>query len=163
MTSLTSSELRTNATDFEATWRPYIDAITDATAPNQISNGGPVIAVQIGMPPYFTPGGCVRLNSAAFHKITNILKLRSSVQNTLLSLKLLTLRTALSCLCQYCDIFASPSVLISFTIGRTTTPGKAETSSTVQVLSISMDWQVYSSKVQSKPTHRFAGLVPSRI
>ena len=48
-TSLTHSELRTNATDIEASWQQYIDAIIDLTVRNQISNGGPVIAVQIGM------------------------------------------------------------------------------------------------------------------
>ena len=43
VTSLTTSELRTNATDFKDAWTPYIDAIIEATVPNQISNGGPVI------------------------------------------------------------------------------------------------------------------------
>ncbi|KAJ3543307.1 hypothetical protein NM688_g5870 [Phlebia brevispora] len=47
VTTLTSSELRTNASDFEAAWKPYIHGIIDATVPNQITNGGPVIAVQI--------------------------------------------------------------------------------------------------------------------
>lgn len=47
-TSLTKSEVRTNASDWEANWRPYIDEIIKLTVPNQISNGGPVIAVQIG-------------------------------------------------------------------------------------------------------------------
>lgn len=47
-TSLTQSELRTNASDIEASWQQYIDAIIDMTVENQISNGGPVIAVQIG-------------------------------------------------------------------------------------------------------------------
>lgn len=43
--------MRTNATDFEVTWREYIDEIIKMTVPNQISNGGPVIAVQIGEDP----------------------------------------------------------------------------------------------------------------
>lgn len=47
-TSLTHSELRTNATDIEASWQQYIDAIINMTVENQITNGGPVIAVQIG-------------------------------------------------------------------------------------------------------------------
>ncbi|KAI0790298.1 glycoside hydrolase superfamily [Irpex lacteus] len=46
-TSLTHSELRTNATDIEASWQQYIDAIINMTVENQITNGGPVIAVQI--------------------------------------------------------------------------------------------------------------------
>ncbi|KAI0790316.1 glycoside hydrolase superfamily [Irpex lacteus] len=43
-TSLTHSELRTNASDIEASWQQYVDAIIDMTVENQISNGGPVIA-----------------------------------------------------------------------------------------------------------------------
>ncbi|KAI0339083.1 hypothetical protein BDW22DRAFT_1362002 [Trametopsis cervina] len=46
-TSLTESELRTNATDIEASWQQYVDAIIDMTVENQITNGGPVIALQI--------------------------------------------------------------------------------------------------------------------
>ncbi|KAI0092324.1 glycoside hydrolase superfamily [Irpex rosettiformis] len=46
-TSLTHSTLRTNATDIEASWQQYVDAIIDMTVENQISNGGPVIAIQI--------------------------------------------------------------------------------------------------------------------
>ncbi|KAI0684047.1 glycoside hydrolase superfamily [Cytidiella melzeri] len=46
-TSLTVSELRTNASDIEASWQQYVDAIIDMTLENQISNGGPVIAIQI--------------------------------------------------------------------------------------------------------------------
>lgn len=45
VTSLTTSELRTNATDFKDAWTPYIDAIIEATVPNQVSNGGPVIGM----------------------------------------------------------------------------------------------------------------------
>lgn len=39
--------LRTNATDWKAAWQDYIYAIAKATVPNQITNGGPVIAIQI--------------------------------------------------------------------------------------------------------------------
>ncbi|KAF8525605.1 glycoside hydrolase superfamily [Hysterangium stoloniferum] len=44
VTSQVAGELRTNATDYRATWEPYIQAIIDATVPNQITNGGPIIA-----------------------------------------------------------------------------------------------------------------------
>ncbi|KAF8508821.1 glycoside hydrolase family 35 protein [Hysterangium stoloniferum] len=47
VTSQVAGELRTNATDYRAAWEPYIQAIIDATVPNQITNGGPIIAVQI--------------------------------------------------------------------------------------------------------------------
>ena len=47
-TSLTSSVLRTNATDFKDAWKPYVSAIIDLTKGNQVSEGGPVIAVQLG-------------------------------------------------------------------------------------------------------------------
>ena len=43
VTSLVASELRTNATDFRDSWTLYIDGIINATVPNQVSNGGPVI------------------------------------------------------------------------------------------------------------------------
>ncbi|TCD66865.1 hypothetical protein EIP91_000819 [Steccherinum ochraceum] len=46
-TSLVASELRTNATDFRDSWTLYVDGIINATVPHQVSNGGPVIAVQI--------------------------------------------------------------------------------------------------------------------
>ncbi|KAF7307730.1 Glycoside hydrolase family 35 protein [Mycena kentingensis (nom. inval.)] len=39
--------LRTNATDWRAAWQPYIQGIIEQTAPNQINNGGPVIAIQV--------------------------------------------------------------------------------------------------------------------
>ena len=45
---LTNSTLRTNASDIEHAWMPYIRSIIDQTNPNQVSEGGPVIAVQIG-------------------------------------------------------------------------------------------------------------------
>ncbi|KIP02769.1 glycoside hydrolase family 35 protein [Phlebiopsis gigantea 11061_1 CR5-6] len=46
-TSLTSSELRTNATDIEESWTPYVKEIIKLTEAAQVSNNGPVIAVQI--------------------------------------------------------------------------------------------------------------------
>ncbi|CAL1698277.1 unnamed protein product [Somion occarium] len=47
-TSLVASELRTNATDFKEAWTPYVEGIAAAVKPNQVSSGGPIIAVQIG-------------------------------------------------------------------------------------------------------------------
>lgn len=46
-TSLTQSELRTNATDIEDSWMPYVQRIIEETKPNQVSAGGSVIAVQV--------------------------------------------------------------------------------------------------------------------
>ena len=50
--SLTNSTLRTNASDIEHAWMPYIRSIIDQTTSNQVSQGGPVMAVQIGMSGY---------------------------------------------------------------------------------------------------------------
>lgn len=52
MTSQLVGEIRTNATDYYIAWQAYIHAIIEATAPNQITNGGPVI----GMLPSYTSG-----------------------------------------------------------------------------------------------------------
>ncbi|KAF8994482.1 glycoside hydrolase family 35 protein [Cyathus striatus] len=46
-TSQVAGTLRTNATDWKAAWQDYVKGIIEVTAPNQISNGGPVIAVQV--------------------------------------------------------------------------------------------------------------------
>ncbi|EIM81437.1 glycoside hydrolase family 35 protein [Stereum hirsutum FP-91666 SS1] len=46
-TSTVAGTLRTNATDYEAAWQDYIDGIINQTVSNQITEGGPVIAVQI--------------------------------------------------------------------------------------------------------------------
>ncbi|KAG6899745.1 hypothetical protein C0993_007232 [Termitomyces sp. T159_Od127] len=46
-TSQVAGELRTNASDWRAAWQAYIQGIIDVTAPNQITHGGPVIAIQI--------------------------------------------------------------------------------------------------------------------
>ncbi|KAF9451828.1 glycoside hydrolase family 35 protein [Macrolepiota fuliginosa MF-IS2] len=46
-TTEVAGTLRTNDTDWKAAWQGYIQGIINVTAPNQISNGGPVIAVQI--------------------------------------------------------------------------------------------------------------------
>lgn len=42
-TSEVAGTLRTNDTDWKAAWQAYVQGIIDVTAPNQISNGGPVI------------------------------------------------------------------------------------------------------------------------
>ncbi|KAJ3783301.1 glycoside hydrolase family 35 protein [Lentinula aff. detonsa] len=47
VTSQVKSELRTTAADWNAAWTPYIQAIIAQTNQSQISNGGPVIAIQI--------------------------------------------------------------------------------------------------------------------
>ncbi|KAJ6579095.1 glycoside hydrolase family 35 protein [Mycena vulgaris] len=46
-TSEVAGQLRTNATDWQAAWQAYVQGIIEETAPNQISNGGPVIAIQV--------------------------------------------------------------------------------------------------------------------
>jgi len=47
VTSEIAGELRTNATDFKEAWQQYVQGIIDVTVPNQVTNGGPIIAVQI--------------------------------------------------------------------------------------------------------------------
>ncbi|KAH9948330.1 glycoside hydrolase superfamily [Amylocystis lapponica] len=42
-TSRTSSEFRTNATDFEDAWTPYIAQVASYVVPNQVSNNGPIL------------------------------------------------------------------------------------------------------------------------
>ncbi|KAI0352572.1 hypothetical protein OH77DRAFT_1428259 [Trametes cingulata] len=46
-TSLVAGTLRTNASDWTAAYEPYIDGIIKETLPNQVTEGGPVIAVQV--------------------------------------------------------------------------------------------------------------------
>ncbi|KAF8879099.1 glycoside hydrolase family 35 protein [Gymnopilus junonius] len=46
-TSEVAGQLRTNATDWKAAWQDYVQGIIKVTAPNQINNGGPVIAIQV--------------------------------------------------------------------------------------------------------------------
>jgi hypothetical protein len=46
-TSEVAGVLRTNATDWEAAWQDYVQGIIQQTGPNQISNEGPVIAIQV--------------------------------------------------------------------------------------------------------------------
>ncbi|KAJ6552812.1 glycoside hydrolase family 35 protein [Mycena capillaripes] len=46
-TSEVAGTLRTNATDWRAAWEDYVQGIIAQTAPNQINNGGPVIAIQV--------------------------------------------------------------------------------------------------------------------
>ena len=45
VTTQVAGTLRTNATDYTASWQDYIAGIAKATAPNQITNGGPVIGM----------------------------------------------------------------------------------------------------------------------
>lgn len=45
VTSQVAGTLRTNATDYQAAWRDYIAGIINVTAPNQITEGGPVIGL----------------------------------------------------------------------------------------------------------------------
>ncbi|KAI0263999.1 glycoside hydrolase family 35 protein [Gloeopeniophorella convolvens] len=47
VSSQVAGTLRTNATDYQAAWQDYIQGIISQTAPNQITAGGPVIAVQV--------------------------------------------------------------------------------------------------------------------
>ncbi|KAG9315962.1 glycoside hydrolase family 35 protein [Chiua virens] len=47
ITSQVAGELRTNATDWKAAWQDYIQAIIRETVPYQITEGGPVIAIQL--------------------------------------------------------------------------------------------------------------------
>lgn len=49
VTSTTSGELRSGAVDWRASWQQYVHSIINQTVPNQVSNGGPVILVQIGV------------------------------------------------------------------------------------------------------------------
>ncbi|KAI0671257.1 glycoside hydrolase superfamily [Trametes maxima] len=46
-TSEVAGTLRTNATDWTAAYEPYIDGIIKGTLPNQVTSGGPVLAVQV--------------------------------------------------------------------------------------------------------------------
>ncbi|KAI0738819.1 glycoside hydrolase superfamily [Daedaleopsis nitida] len=47
ITSEVAGTLRTNASDWTAAYEPYIDGIIQAVVPNQVTKGGPVLAVQI--------------------------------------------------------------------------------------------------------------------
>ncbi|GBE78934.1 Probable beta-galactosidase [Sparassis crispa] len=47
VTSLVAGQLRTNASDYEAAWQPYIARIAENVIPNQVSSGGPILAVQV--------------------------------------------------------------------------------------------------------------------
>ncbi|KAJ7058088.1 glycoside hydrolase family 35 protein [Mycena amicta] len=46
-TTEVAGTLRTDAPDWQAAWQAYIQGIITQTAPNQINNGGPVIAIQV--------------------------------------------------------------------------------------------------------------------
>ncbi|KAF8443138.1 glycoside hydrolase family 35 protein [Boletus edulis BED1] len=46
-TSQVAGELRTNAMDWKAAWQDYIQGVIAETVPYQISQGGPVIAIQL--------------------------------------------------------------------------------------------------------------------
>ncbi|PIL34771.1 hypothetical protein GSI_02558 [Ganoderma sinense ZZ0214-1] len=47
ITSEVAGDTRTNATDWTAAYEPYVSGITEAVVPNQVSQGGPVLFVQI--------------------------------------------------------------------------------------------------------------------
>ncbi|KAG2354709.1 glycoside hydrolase family 35 protein [Suillus spraguei] len=47
ITSEVAGELRTNATDWRAAWQDYVQGIITQTVPYQVTQGGPVIAIQI--------------------------------------------------------------------------------------------------------------------
>jgi hypothetical protein len=47
-TSEVAGTLRTNASDWKEAWKPYVQGIIDETVGWQVSEGGPVIAIQIG-------------------------------------------------------------------------------------------------------------------
>ncbi|KAJ7141923.1 glycoside hydrolase family 35 protein [Mycena crocata] len=47
VTSQVKSELRTTAPDWKAAWTPYIQAIINQTRDHLVSNGGPVVAIQV--------------------------------------------------------------------------------------------------------------------
>ncbi|TFY81153.1 hypothetical protein EWM64_g2859, partial [Hericium alpestre] len=47
VTSQVAGQLRTNATDFHDSWQDYIQGVIKETVPYQITQGGPVIAIQI--------------------------------------------------------------------------------------------------------------------
>ncbi|CDO72277.1 Glycoside Hydrolase Family 35 protein [Trametes cinnabarina] len=46
-TSLVAGTLRTNASDWTAAYEPYINGIIKETVPNEVTSGGPVLAVQV--------------------------------------------------------------------------------------------------------------------
>ena len=50
VTTEVAGTLRTNATDYTAAWQDYITGIAKSIAPNQITNGGPVIGVLALLP-----------------------------------------------------------------------------------------------------------------
>ncbi|EIM90945.1 glycoside hydrolase family 35 protein [Stereum hirsutum FP-91666 SS1] len=73
VTTEVAGTLRTNATDYQAAWTPYIQAVIDKTIANQVTEGGPVIAIQIdneysqtgyGLAEYFQQLEDVYLNSS---------------------------------------------------------------------------------------------------
>ncbi|TFK34230.1 glycoside hydrolase family 35 protein [Crucibulum laeve] len=47
ITNEVASPLRSNESDWKAAWQDYIQGIIKITAPNQITSGGPVIAIQV--------------------------------------------------------------------------------------------------------------------
>lgn len=50
VTSTVEGTLRTNASDYEASWQDYIHGIINETVPNQITQGGPVIGTLTSPP-----------------------------------------------------------------------------------------------------------------
>lgn len=49
ITSEIAGTLRTNATDWTAAYEPYIAGIIDATVPNQVTHGGPILGKPAGV------------------------------------------------------------------------------------------------------------------
>ncbi|KAF5334106.1 hypothetical protein D9758_016081 [Tetrapyrgos nigripes] len=47
ITSEVAGELRTNASDWHNAWQDYVQGVIRETSPNQITEGGPVIAIQV--------------------------------------------------------------------------------------------------------------------
>ena len=62
-TSEVAGRLRTNATDWRAAYQDYMQGIIAETAPYQITEGGPVIAIQIGQFVWVLRWACTTDNS----------------------------------------------------------------------------------------------------
>ena len=48
ITSQIAGTVRTNDTDWTAAYRPYISGVINQTVHNQVTEGGPLLAIQIG-------------------------------------------------------------------------------------------------------------------
>ncbi|KAH9831459.1 glycoside hydrolase superfamily [Rhodofomes roseus] len=54
-TSQVAGELRTNATDYHEAWTPYIKEVAASVIGNEVTDGGPILVVQIDNEYYQTP------------------------------------------------------------------------------------------------------------